>query len=221
MNYIQDLIERINSDEELPQSGLCKSSQDTVSWQAYREAEKINDITCLVEMKEIAKSSKRWSDVVDLAFICSWLIKNTGENDARRFYLSLKRKRASSTTMMYLIDGATEAGLEEYAEPVREMMKIEFKKAGLHFSSGIEYLGRVLKEKAVKEIGEALDNDCWNKCDPFYCCIQLGNIGSLEATPYLTRAVERHKPGKKGSKRDVYVYALNALNELGLTSEGK
>ncbi len=213
MNYIANLIERLNSDEELPQSGPVKTSSDTVSFQACREVEKINDVALVSEMEEYYKSTKRWGDIKNLSFICSWLIANTGSNEAKEFYLKLKRKGASSNTMMYLIDGALKGNISEYAPYVREMMEIEAK-SNCHYSSGIEYLGEVLGKKAVHEIGEILDNDCYGRCEPFYCCFALERIGSKEAIPYLEKAIERNRSGRKKWQAEVVYYSESAIAKI-------
>jgi hypothetical protein len=213
MSYIENLINRFHSEEKLSERFGVFNQIDTVSQKAKREAAKINDIGYLDELREFYKKNKKWKYIVDLASICSSLIVNTKSAEAKEFYLQLKRKGASSTTMSFLIMGATRANLKEYAPIVREMMQTEVG-TNNHYSSAIEYLAEVIGEPSVNEIGDSLDNDCYGRCNPFYCCFALQKINSVSALPYLERAIERNKKGRKQWQTDTVGYSMEAIEVI-------
>ena len=148
-----------------------------------------------------------------IAFIVSHIIKNTGSKEFIDLYMKIPTKDCDSETLMYLIDGAREAKITEYYDSVIKMIDIKLRD-DLHLSSAIEYFCEVIGESAIDIIGNILDNDCWGRCDPFYCSVGLGNIGNKRAIPYLTRAIDRNKKGRKGWQRELVGYSEDAIKRI-------
>ena len=76
--YLQDLLARMQSEENLPRpKGAEKSSEFTVSFQAHREAERLNDLVVLSQIPEFVTAAKSADDFGDLCFVLCWLFHNT------------------------------------------------------------------------------------------------------------------------------------------------
>lgn len=212
--YIKDLIKRFHSNEKLPQSGPLKSSADTVSFQAHREAEKIDDKDHLGELENLVKRAKTNVQIQDISFILGWFIKNTGSSRAKELYMELcNKKKIGSATIADLIARAAVANLTRCYPKVIEWMNLEVKR-NYHYQEALEYLGLVIGQEAIPVIGEALDNDCYGRCFPFYCAIAFEKIGDKKAIPYLQRAIERHMKGRKQWQTDVVGFSKTALLKL-------
>ncbi len=218
MNRIQKLIERYQSDEELPQTGPFRSTKDTVSFQACREIETLNDPSLVPELKEISKPSSNWTLVKDLAYITGCLVYSTNDQAAKNFYLTIRRKRAKSSTIRALVSGATRGKIEEYESAVREMMAVEVR-TDKHYHACLKYLGVVLGESSVEELGSVLQNDCWGRCSPMYACIALGYTRSKKAIPYLEAAAKKNEKGLKRDVIDTHHFAMGAIEKIESNNE--
>ncbi|MBX2825787.1 MAG: hypothetical protein KTR33_13725 [Gammaproteobacteria bacterium] len=212
-SYIQNLLQRMESKERLPGTGEFGSSKDRVSWHAKREAETITTTEHLSEIELLLQKKISKKDLRNLIFITSWIMRNTGDPHAKKIYLSIPWDGSDDYTMMKLIDGAIRSNLTEYADTVRQMMQ-HTEHGYDHFSSVIQYLGQVVGFDALHEIGDILDADCWERCEPFYCCIELARIGSAEAKPYLERAIERHQKRRKNWEKETIVWSERAIERI-------
>jgi len=214
--YIEDLIKRMNSDDELPQSGPFKSSRDTVSFQANREAERLDDLSVLSQIDERVHKGKKLKsgDSTDLAKILSELIRNTDDPTAIDLYLELiKRSPNTGGPTMYLISGAKNARIRECWGFV--ISQLGTKNSSV-LSTAIEYFGAIGNKDGIPIIGDLLDADCNGVTNPMYCAMALEKIGHKDALPYLERAVSRHKKSRKREGIDARAYSAKAIQYLSV-----
>lgn len=212
--YIEDLIARFNSDEELPQSGPFKSSKDTVCFQANREAERLDDIAVLPQIAERVTAAKKLKsgESKNLAKILSELIRNTGDSSAIDLYLDLiSRSPTTRGPTMWLISGAKKAKLKECRDFVIDQLATDY---GPVLSAAIEYFGAIGDEKDIPIVGDLLDVDCNGVTNPMYCAMALEEIGHKDALPYLTRAVSRHEKSRTREGIDARAYSAKAIASL-------
>ncbi|WOO40349.1 hypothetical protein [Rubellicoccus peritrichatus] len=203
----------MKSKERLPGTDDHGSSKDRVAWQATREAETISDTEHLKKIELLLKKKISKKDLRSLIFIISWIIHNTGNAHAKEVYLSIPWEDADDYTMMNLIDGAIRADLIEYIDRVRQMIK-KTESGSDHYSSAIEYFGKIGKLDALHDIGSELDADCSGHFEPFICCTELARIGSTDAIPYLERAIERHQKGRKQWQKQTIAWSTRAIERI-------
>jgi hypothetical protein len=210
--YIDDLLERARS-TEYPVGQQC-----TVGYMARKEMETISDPIHLDALEQRLKAEKDWDKIIVLARICSFFIRNTGNQRAKDIFLAIPYEGIPQSELMYLIMSATRARLIEYAPRVRKMLQSpdRTKERGVVYPSAVEYLAQVIGVDAIPEIGQALDNDFWGCSNilVFTCCIELGNLKHPAALPFLERAMERHAKGRKEWQLDVRAYAYQAKKEI-------
>ncbi len=91
--YLENLLARLASDEKLPiPPGKPESNVYTVSWQAHREAERIEDPALIPQIAEYLQKSKNPPGLEDLAFVLTWFIKNTGNKPAEKLLGELLKR---------------------------------------------------------------------------------------------------------------------------------
>jgi hypothetical protein len=81
----------------------------------------------------------------------------------------------------------------------------------------VKYFSDVVGKASIPLLGEALDKDMWGggrERFTYNCCVALRDLGDPSATPYLERAVERHKDALTEAGQDTYAFAGEALNVL-------
>ncbi len=215
LQYINNLLNRMDSEEKLPQSGPFESSNDTVSFQAYREAEKLSNLEILPFIKTKLNTLENEHDFMKLGFILAGLLGNVRSEKGNEIYVEICSKfcpqTGDSLKLSSLIRGAKKAKIKECYEFVKSTLNHD----GInHMGDAIEYLGHVIGKNTISIIGAFLDKDCYEKCNPMYCAWALTEIGSEEAIPYLERAVSRNRKGRKGWQRDAVAYCTEAIDKL-------
>lgn len=211
LNYIEDLMRRMNTREE---GDVFSPSSETVSFRAYRETEKLTDLSILQQIIKIVTSSKKLDSATskNLAKILSELIRNTHDSSAINMYLELiDRSPISWDTTMYLISGAQRAKIRECRDFV--LGHLETKHDNV-LSTLIEYFGELGDKNDISIIGDLLDADCNGITNPMYCAFALKKIGHKDALPYLERAVARHAKSRKREGIDTLSYSANAIETL-------
>lgn len=214
LGYIEDLIARMNSDGELPQSGPFKSSKDTVRFQANREAETLDDISVLPQIDAQVTAAKKLKSGVssDLARILSELIRNTGDSSAIDLYLELiLRSPTTRGPTMWLISGAKKAKIRECRHFVIDQLGTNYSPV---LSTAIEYFGAIGDPGDIPIVGDLLDVDCNGVTNPLYCAMALEEIGHKDVLPYLTRAVARHEKSRTREGIDARAYSAKAIASL-------
>lgn len=82
--YLADLLKRMDSKKELPvPKGRSRSNRDTVSWQAYAEANRIDSLTILPQIAEQLGLVETTQGLIKLAKVLAGVIQNTKSHDAR------------------------------------------------------------------------------------------------------------------------------------------
>ena len=204
MSDIADLMARMDS------------ADDNVMFQAYREAERLFDPALVPQAARALlataklKGEKRRREQRKLAKIIGSLAGNIGSVESQKLFVKFW-KRVDSDVQTSMIQDATHTnmiGLDSLVIAAMDYLDIA------QFSHAIDYLGRVGQPASVAAIGEALDHDCFGKCDPFHSAFALQTQGSLDGIPYLERAIDRHKMGRKNWQKELVCYCRRAINEI-------
>lgn len=204
MSHIADLMDRMDSPD------------DNVMFQAYREAERIADPALVPEAARAMasasklKGAKRARAFRKLSKIIGSLAGNTGSVEAERLFLKFWR-RVDADVQASMIQDATHTntvGLDALVIAALDYLGIA------QYSHAIDYLGRVGQPESIAAIGEALDNDCFGKCDPFYSAFALQTQGSAAGIPYLIRAIQRHQQGRRNWQKELVCYCQTAIDDI-------
>lgn len=210
-DYVKDLLARLDSREELPQTGPFKSSKDTVSYHAHREAEKISDTSLIPALLEQMAKAKKSRDFQKLAIVLGGIAANTKDPASHAAYKTLmERTPRPDHAWLYLLEIAKKADIA-VARPFAFQVLEDPQGDGLALSMAINYLGTRGNADAVPAIGRALDADCDGLCNPMRCVVALREIGHKDAIPYLQRAAERHAKSRKKDLKETRDYAKEAM----------
>ena len=202
----------MTSDEKLPQSGPFPSSKDTVSFQAYREANRLDNPEILPEVEAAIAGARDAQTFRNLASVLAGLQKNAPTAEAARLYRKLlERAPTDSETVMYLLQGIREGRFRECRDFV--LRRLENPKE-LYLDEILKYFEDLGERGDVPLVGALLDADCRGKAHPLYCVFALEKMGFPEGVPYLERAVARHAKARKQDLRETRGYALAALAKL-------
>ena len=218
--YIADLLPRMGSKEMLPQTGDARSSVDSVSWQAFREAERLGDASVMPQIEELFLEARRPDELVNLLFILASLITNTRSQDAISLFLRVAEAVPNTPIEVhYVISHARKARVSECRDYVLRQLDT---KHGLVLGEVIQFLGELGRQRDISTIGELLDSDCRGLgCG--LTALGAGNLGHRDGLPYLVRAVERHLKARKNVDKDTLNSAIDAIKRItgnGTTSEG-
>jgi hypothetical protein len=209
----------MKSKEMLPQSGPFVSSVDSVSWQAHREAERLDDVSVVPQIEEQFRAAKAPNILNNIAFILAGLIANIRSPEAISLFLEVAEAVPDKPIdVHYVISYARRARLPECRDYVLRHLDTKSK---LVLAQVVQFLGEMGDEGDIPTIGALLDSDCHGLgCGP-YCASALGMIGHRDGLPYLERAVERHRKARKNVDKDTRIaaeFAINKINGTGIAT---
>lgn len=102
-NYLAELINRMNDNSDMPLPA-GKSSADTISWKAIREAEKIDDVAYIPPLMAFINMEKDINKRDRAYFILGHIAKNTGDMDAAVFLINRVGKEKQRYVLSSLLD---------------------------------------------------------------------------------------------------------------------
>ena len=211
-DYVADLLRRFQSGASLPPTGPAVSSEDSVSYQAHREAERLDDPAILAEIAGLVATVQRPRTQGDLAFILGCLVQNTRSAAAIALFVQLAAKTPPKPlSIHWMIGAATRAAIRECRPFVLDHLATT---DGLVLGDVIQYLGTVGTVEDVPTLGALLDADCRGLGCGRHCVWALEQIGLPAALPFLERAADRHLKARKKEDKDTRFYARKAIARL-------
>jgi HEAT repeat protein len=191
--YVMDLIRRIALKEKV------KNSDDSISWHAHREAEKIANPEVLVDLEMIAETSKSKDERKAVYFVLGIVGKNSGDVRFTRALLRYALQEQDKYVLSALL-----AGLEKTRKPSDVLLEPIFK-----FLSDERWLVRHAAIQALKNsdspVAEekllALLESTGDQYDKIYCHSTLNQIGTLRSIPAISQSLTSRKRDVKASAR--------------------
>jgi HEAT repeat protein len=211
-NPIDDLLERMTSKVNAePQVDGIFESDKTVSWRAFREAEKINDASWIPQLVERIQTEK-----------------NKKVRDAANFVLGKITKNTSNpTAVQFLIDRAYEETDRHISASIYGLLAEISKPKGIDISTlklVVIDEDSLVRHAAIRALGGCSDPEAEDilisisdsSDDPFdiiYANATLNKFGTPKAIPVL----EKHLRSRKRDVRDSAKYAIEEIRkrELG------
>jgi HEAT repeat protein len=86
--YLVDLIERMNAEDRLPETGKPFNSADTVSWKAYRESEGLTDAAFIRQLVDYIPGETRYAYRDAAYFVLGKILAKTADPMAVQFYVN-------------------------------------------------------------------------------------------------------------------------------------
>lgn len=199
LDPLRDLLRRMTSEE------VVVSSSQSVSWQAYREAERLTDERMVGELASLVRVSQSKDERRAAYFILGCIGRNTGTAAAA----ALLVERAAVESDKYMLQGLLDALAKLALAPALSLEPIYrhlndsrwlVRHAAIRALSGAsspEAEEHVLALLAVTE----------DPHDKLYAHVTLGRIGTPRAIPFIS-------PGAASRKRDVKISAEAAIQSI-------
>lgn len=120
-NYLIDLIERMLDDEWRDD---MVSSEDTVSYQAFREAEKLNDVACIADLKAYIENEQDNKHRKCAYFILTKIVKNTHDENALQFLIHQLKIEKNNNSLITLLSALVEVNKPSHIDlqPIFELI---------------------------------------------------------------------------------------------------
>ncbi len=202
--YLVDLLVRMaNTTDQIMEEGY--DSSKTISWKAYREAEKVDNtdfIPQLISFIDVEKEKKKRGNAY---FLLGHIAKNTNSQIAVSYLIQRVDKETDKYVISFLLDRIAniEKPIGTDLEPLIKMTKSD---KWLIRHSAIQSLKNSFDSIAETTLIEIL-NKSEDPYDLIYSNATLNRIGTPRAIPYL----EKHL---KSRKRDVKLSAQFAIEEI-------
>jgi HEAT repeat protein len=184
----------------------CINSDDSVAWQAYREAEKLDDPS-LVEELTVFLQDKRENECRRAAyFILGKLGRKVHAFECSSILLSYVNKETNKYMLSHLLDalGGIRKPKTLDLSPIFQLLKDE-RWLVRHAAIGALKLTDSLEaEERILELLQTTD-------DPHnvtYCHATLSEIGTAKALPFIEKNLKSRKRDVKASAQ----WAINAIN---------
>jgi hypothetical protein len=200
MNFdLSDLIRRLTTSERVAHS------EQSLSWHAHREAERIRDLSLLEDLKALVNTSKSMDERKAAYFILGALGENT--SDARCALVLTERLRHEQNK--YVLAAALDA-LAKIDKPHHFPLEAIYERL-----SDERWLVRHAAIRALQKTDSATVEDHLLKHlsltddpnDMIYCHATLGSVGSANSLPAL-------ETGSNSKKRDVKASATFAIRAI-------
>jgi HEAT repeat protein len=204
-NYLSDIIERMCDTSDQAPTVPGYNSSNTVSWNALREAEKLENKDLISDLIKFLDTEKNKNKRDKAYFILGCLAKNTNEHSALNYLINRVSKETDKYIVASMLDRIAniKKPLGTDLQPLINAIKSD---KWLIRHSAIQSLNNTTDAVAEESLIEILDNSE----DPFdltYANATLNRIGTPKAIPIL----EKHL---KSRKRDVRESAKFAIEEI-------
>jgi len=210
--YLADLMTRLESKEELPiPEGEPKSTKYTVSWQAHREAERINDPAILPQIAERLQEAETLHDFWHLSIVLTSIIKNTGSKPAGKLLAQLLQQLPSKTRYLrYVFWGLDNAPTPEVCAFARK--HIPHKHWDIE-GSALHVLTAGANPKDFTFLSGLLMGNKLHESNLQYCVEATAAAGKKRAVPILKRFIEKHSKNRKQDFKNAVEQAQDALEK--------
>ncbi|USK68530.1 HEAT repeat domain-containing protein [Peribacillus asahii] len=202
-----ELIKQMSSDEiELVYDKKMKLYvSEGPSWNAYRKAEQLTDITVIPFLNNLLEKIKDKKVRDNIYFILGKIGENTGDERVVNILLKRLEVETNKYTLETILDQiANQKDVPDYS-PI--MKFIDDKRTAVRYRA-IQTLSKckhpIVEDALIKVIDESQD-----QYDLCYASGSLSDIGTIKSIPHLIRLLER----AKGDAKCVTLYALEVLGD--------
>ncbi|SFU35345.1 HEAT repeat-containing protein [Pontibacter akesuensis] len=180
-------------------------SSKTISWQAFREAEKQENESYIPQLIDFIEKEKNKKKRDRVYFILGHIAKNTGDITAINFLIQRIEKETDKYVISALLDRVADLKKPKGTDlrPIIKAMKSE---KWLIRHSAISALKQSSDEEAENALIEVLNNST-DPDDLTYANAALNKVGTLRAIPYIQNLLSSRK-------RDVKLSAKLAIEEI-------
>lgn len=205
--YIAELILRMTTKEEV------KSSVESISWKAHREAEMLSEASLYPALKEqiLLNSKPKDKKYRDAAyFILGKLLENNPDNEFIVFYLQLMKVETDKYILSSMLDRLSEIIIPSDIS-IEIIISLSMSEKWLIRHSAINALGSSAtsaSKQALYYYLNQVDENAY-KYEIIYANASLGKIGSVEDIPVL----EQHIKSKIRDVRYSAEFAIHRIQE--------
>ena len=206
-DQLKDLIKRMCNEDD------C--SENSISWQAYREAEKLSNKSFLPLLYntiiENQKNTKRDKTIRKAVYsIIGYILKNSFDEEACRFLVDRLDVETDKYILSHILGYLTwlDIPLNIDIEPIIRLSKSD---KWLIRHSAIQALGSSSTIKSKEALYFYLNQIDEKKyeLDIIYANVALGKMGNLDDIPVL----EKHLTSRVSDIRDSASYAIESIKE--------
>ena len=189
--YLVDLIERMTVREQ------CVNSNESISWQAHREAEKLVDASLISELRDLLEQRPKKDQRRAIYFIIGKIGKNCRNAEFTLLLLNCVSAETDKYSLSALLDfiGDLPKPLHFDISPLCVLLS---DKRWLVRHSAIRSMKHCHHAEAEDKLINMLENS-EDSQDIVYCQATLNNIGTSKALPALSRNLKSRKPDVKMS----------------------
>ena len=202
---LYDLIARMTIKEQLT------SSEESVSWNAYREAERISDETVYPILKKIIEENHKNKAVREAAYvIIGYSLRNIFNKEACIFLIQRLDEETDKYVVACILDKLARIHISEDID-MSLVIKCSQNDKWLIRHSALNALGssstHANREALLFFINQ--EDEKKYEYEIIYANASLGNIGSKEDIPFL----EKHVKSRKRDIRDSARFAIDRIKE--------
>ena len=202
---LYDLIARMTIKEQLT------SSEESVSWNAYREAERISDETVYPILKKIIEENHKNKAVREAAYvIIGYSLRNIFNKEACIFLIQRLEEETDKYVVACILDKLARIHISEDID-MSLVIKCSQNDKWLIRHSTLNALGssstHANREALLFFINQ--EDEKKYEYEIIYANASLGSIGSKEDIPFL----EKHVKSRKRDIRDSARFAIDRIKE--------
>ncbi|WP_268122894.1 HEAT repeat domain-containing protein [Roseivirga pacifica] len=202
--YLIDLVKRMNETGDQLLKPTFRSDE-TISWKALRETEKLNKPEFISQLIDFINNEKNKKARDRAYFALGHLAKNTNNTFATDYLIQRIEKETDKYVLSTLLDRITDLH-KSYGTDLSPIIKQTKNKNWLVRYSAIRALNHTNDERAEQTLIEILEQSN-DPNDLIYGSATLFKVGTLKAIPLL----EQHL---KSPKRDVKLSVKAAIEEI-------
>ncbi|MEM5450767.1 HEAT repeat domain-containing protein [Paraburkholderia sp. BR10936] len=193
-----ELIQRMTAQQEI-------SSNDSVSWQAYREAELLADMTLVDELDAFLAQKQRKEQRSAAYFIIGKIGKNCLSGECASRLIEYSSKEPDRYALASLLERLADIPKPDSVD-IRPMFPFVQDKRWQVRHSAIQALKRCASAEVEDKLLEVLTTTS-DPYDVIYCQATLNQIGTRKALPALAQNL-------MSRKRDVKISAQAAIEAI-------
>jgi hypothetical protein len=211
--YLDDLLSRFASEEELPiPKGQSRSSAYTVSFRAHREAELIKDVTIVPQIAERLENLTLPDNPDHVVFVLASVIKNTrsvaAEKLLAKLLLKLPAKQKILEPVFWSLNRCPTKEVRAFAKK-----HIPHKSWGIE-GSAFQVLEAGGQAEDFKFLSTFILGDKLHDSNYSWCVLAVVATGGKRALPVLNRFVEKYKKNRRKFFQEAVDYASEGIQKL-------
>lgn len=196
--YLTDLIGRMCDDSD---ANTTKTGSETISWKAFREAERITDESYISELIGFIDKEKNKKKRDKAYFILFKIAKSTDNLEATQFLIFRIEKETDKYILMSVLDGLADLNKPKGTDLENIIIATENEKWQIRHSA-INALKKT-NDEAVENLVLKILNSTDDKYNISSCISTLKDIGTEKSIPhlekYLSSRIRDIKDGAEGA----------------------